>query len=88
MHSQYKYNISEIYKTTISKNYQKFSDTCGKWDVLIRTIRMEIKISTNEKNRLVAKHPLHKNHALHLPVPHPQFNKTSGDNSTTHMILP
>jgi hypothetical protein len=31
MHSQYKYNISEIYKTTISKNYQKFSDTCGKW---------------------------------------------------------
>ena len=39
-------------------------------------------------NRLVAKHLLHKNHALHLPVPHPQFSRTSGDNSTTHMILP
>ena len=38
--------------------------------------------------RLVAKHPLHKNHALHLPVPHPQFSRTSGDNSTTHTILP
>ncbi|KAF5427085.1 hypothetical protein C5S42_05920 [Candidatus Methanomarinus sp.] len=32
--------------------------------------------------------PLHKNHALHLPVPHPQFSRTSGDNSTTHTILP
>ena len=30
----------------------------------------------------------HKNHALHLPVQHPQFSRTSGDNSTTHMISP
>jgi len=30
MHLQYKYNILEICKTTISKNYLKFSDTCGK----------------------------------------------------------
>jgi len=30
MHSQYKYNIPEMCKTTINKNYLKFSDTCGK----------------------------------------------------------
>ena len=30
MHLQYKYNIPEIYKTTIRKNYMKFADTCGK----------------------------------------------------------
>ena len=30
MHLQYKYNIIEICKTTISKNYLKFTDTCGK----------------------------------------------------------
>ena len=33
MHSmqlQYKYNILGICKTTISKNYLKFIDTCGK----------------------------------------------------------
>ena len=30
MHLQYKYNIPEIYKTTVWKNYFKFADTCGK----------------------------------------------------------
>ena len=30
MHLQYKYNIPEICKTTIRKNYLKFADTCGK----------------------------------------------------------
>jgi len=30
MQLQYKYNISEICKTTIWKNYLKFADTCGK----------------------------------------------------------
>ena len=30
MHLQYKYNIVEICKTTICKNYLKFADRCGK----------------------------------------------------------
>jgi len=30
MYLQYKYNILEIYKTIIRKNYLKFADTCGK----------------------------------------------------------
>jgi len=30
MHLQYKYNIPEICTTTISKNYLKFADRCGK----------------------------------------------------------
>jgi len=30
MYLQYKYNILEICKTTIKKNYLKFADTCGK----------------------------------------------------------
>ena len=29
MYLQYKYNIPEICKTTIRKNYLKFADTCG-----------------------------------------------------------
>ncbi|KAF5424649.1 hypothetical protein C5S42_12685 [Candidatus Methanomarinus sp.] len=50
---------------------------------------LEVFGTQNELEEYVKKveHPLHKNHPLHIPVPHPQFSRTSGDNSTIHTVL-